>query len=79
MKNLNIDMWYEDSPEDADRIDISFYANEGCYRGNIYKNGKCSGNLMTRGKRKSRNALRNRREKNRLPWKKLKNIARKEI
>lgn len=40
MRNLNIDMWYGDSPEDADKIDVSFCPNEGIYRGNIYKNGK---------------------------------------
>lgn len=42
MRNLNIDMWYGDSPEDADKIDIGFYPGDG-YRGNIYKNGKCIG------------------------------------
>ena len=42
MRNLNIDMWYGDSPKDADRIDIDFYPGDG-YRGNIYKNGKFIG------------------------------------
>lgn len=42
MINLNIDMWYGDSPKDADKIDISFYPGDG-YRGNIYKNGKFIG------------------------------------
>ena len=27
MRNLNIDMWYGDSPEDADKIDVSFCPN----------------------------------------------------
>lgn len=40
---INIDMWYGDKSEDADRIDVTFYPN-GCeYRGNIYKDGKCIG------------------------------------
>ena len=43
MRKLNIDMWYRDSPEDADRISITFYPNDGEYRGNIYKEGKCIG------------------------------------
>lgn len=29
MRNLNIDMWYGDSPKDADKIDISFYPGDG--------------------------------------------------
>ena len=40
---INIDMWYRDNHKEADKIDISFYPNDGEYRGNIYKNGKMSG------------------------------------
>ena len=40
---INIDMWYGDDHNKADKIDISFYPNEGEYRGNIYKNGKIIG------------------------------------
>ena len=36
---LNIDMWYGDEKESADKIDITFYPNDGEYRGNIYKGG----------------------------------------
>ena len=40
---INIDMWYRDKKEDADRIDI-FFSDIGCvYRGNIYKGGKIIG------------------------------------
>lgn len=40
---INIDMWYGDDHKEADKIDISFYPNDGQYRGNIYKNGKAIG------------------------------------
>ena len=40
---IKIDMWYNDSPQDADNINILFYDNDGEYRGNIYKNGKTIG------------------------------------
>jgi len=30
---VNIDMWYGDSYKDADEIDITFYPNDGEYRG----------------------------------------------
>ena len=40
---MNIDMWYGDKPEDADRIDV-FWNDIGCYHsGNIYKNGTMIG------------------------------------
>ena len=48
MRNLNIDMWYGDRPEDADKIDVSFCPNEGIYRGNIYKNRKFIGDYWCR-------------------------------
>lgn len=38
-----LDMWYGDSPRDADRVTILFYPNSGEYRGNIYKNGRIIG------------------------------------
>lgn len=40
---INIDMWYEDNYKEADKIDISFYPNDGEYRGNIYINEKIVG------------------------------------
>lgn len=40
---INFDMWYNDGPKEADKIDITFYPNDGEYRGNIYKNGKVIG------------------------------------
>ena len=39
MKKLHVDMWYGDEKESADKIDITFYPNDGEYRGNIYKGG----------------------------------------
>lgn len=43
---INIDMWYGDDHKQADKIDITFYPNEGKYRGNIYKDGKCIGDYV---------------------------------
>ena len=40
MRKLNIDMWYRDSPEDADRISITFYPNDGEYRGKYLQRGE---------------------------------------
>lgn len=40
---INIDMWYGDKATEADKIDITFYPNDGEYRGNIYKNSKAIG------------------------------------
>lgn len=42
-RNFSADMWYGHSIEDADKIDIAFYLNDGEYRGNIYKSGKMIG------------------------------------
>lgn len=36
-------MWYGDDHEKADKIDVTFYPNDGVYRGNIYKDGKTVG------------------------------------
>lgn len=43
---INIDMWYGNSHKEADKIDISFYPNDGKYRGNIYINGKIVGDYV---------------------------------
>ena len=40
---IKIDMWYNDNVSDADKISITFYPNDGDYRGNIYKHGKIIG------------------------------------
>lgn len=40
---INIDMWDGDNHKEADKIDITFYPNDGEYRGNIYKDGKIVG------------------------------------
>ncbi len=37
---INIDMWYGNNYKEADKIDITFYPNDGEYRGNIHKDGK---------------------------------------
>lgn len=39
----SLDMWYGDSPRDADKVDIYFPDLNCIYRGNIYKNGKIIG------------------------------------
>ena len=36
----NIDMWYGDDHKKADKIDISFYPNDGEYRGTYIKTEK---------------------------------------
>ena len=41
---IRIDMWYENSYTEADKIDITFY--DGEYRGNIYKSGKIIGDYV---------------------------------
>lgn len=43
---IKIDMWYGDKPEEADKISILFYPNDGEYRGNIYKNNKIIGDYI---------------------------------
>ena len=43
---INIDMWYGDNYKKADKIDITFYPNDGEYRGNIYKTGKMIGDYI---------------------------------
>ena len=44
----SLDMWYEDSPLDADKIDIFFSDLDCIYRGNIYKNGKIIGDYSAK-------------------------------
>ena len=44
---IKIDLWYGDKLENADRIDIFYYANDGIYRGNIYKAGRAIGDYET--------------------------------
>lgn len=44
---INIDMWYGDDHKEADKIDFSFYPNDGEYRGNIYKDGKIIGDYTS--------------------------------
>ncbi|EOS48261.1 hypothetical protein C810_01347 [Lachnospiraceae bacterium A2] len=46
MAKIMIDMWYGDKKEDADKIDISFYPNDGEYRGNIWKDGRMIGDYV---------------------------------
>ena len=44
--NVYIDMWFRNTPEEADKITISFYPNDCKYRGNIYKDGKIIGGYV---------------------------------
>lgn len=37
---INVDVWHGDDHKKEDKIDITFYSNDGVYRGNIYKDGK---------------------------------------
>lgn len=43
---INIDMWYDDKIEAADRISI-FFNDCNRYWGNIYKNGKAIGDYTS--------------------------------
>ena len=36
---IRIDIWYGNKRREADKIDVTFYPNDGEYRGNIYKEG----------------------------------------
>ena len=40
---IRIDMWYGNKRKEADKIDVTFYPNDGEYRGNIYKEGRIIG------------------------------------
>lgn len=40
---ININMWYREDCKEADKIDITFYPNDGQYRGNIYIGEKIVG------------------------------------
>lgn len=39
----SLDMWYGDSPHNADKIDIYFSDLDCIYHGNIYQNGRIIG------------------------------------
>lgn len=43
---IKIDMWYGNSHTEADKIDVTFYPNDGEYRGNIYKGEKMIGDYI---------------------------------
>ena len=43
---IKIDMWYNDKPTDADKIDVFFYDLDCEYRGNIYKAGRIIGDYV---------------------------------
>lgn len=43
---INIDMWYEDKPEEVTGIDWSFSDLDCVYRGNLYKNEKMIGDYV---------------------------------
>lgn len=45
-RNIHIDMWFGNTPEEADKITISFYPIDAKYHGNIYKNGKIIGDYV---------------------------------
>ena len=40
---LNIDMWYNNAVEEADKITVTFSDIDVMYRGNIYKDNKIIG------------------------------------
>lgn len=44
---MKIDMWYRDHKSTVDRLDIVFYPNDCCYRGNLYRAGKMIGDYST--------------------------------
>lgn len=48
MKEKYLDMWYGDSPRDADKIDVFFSDLDCIYRGNIYKNGHIIGDYAAK-------------------------------
>lgn len=40
---INLNMWYNDDPNTIDSITYTFYANDGQYRGNLFKAGRIVG------------------------------------
>lgn len=42
---LRIDFWYQNALKDADSADVSFYPQDGEYRGNFYNNGRPIGDF----------------------------------
>lgn len=43
---MNIDFWYGNKAEEADKLDVFFNDLGGYYSGNIYKSGKMIGDYM---------------------------------
>lgn len=43
---VKIDMWHGGNHKEADKISVTFYPNDGQYRGNIYKGGECIGDYV---------------------------------
>lgn len=41
-----LDLWYNNTPHEIDKIDILFYPNRGEYRGNVYSSGKIIGDYV---------------------------------
>lgn len=42
---MNFDFWYGDKLEDVTGATVTFYSNDGIYKGNIYKDGKVIGDF----------------------------------
>ena len=45
---LRVDYWYSLRKKDADAVTVTFYPNEGIYRGNMYKEGKAFADFWSR-------------------------------
>lgn len=43
---IELDMWYDNKPTDADKIDVFFNDLDCEYRGNIYKAGRIIGDYV---------------------------------
>ena len=44
---INLDMWYNNTPNEIDRISYAFYPNDGMWRGNLYKAGRIIGDFTS--------------------------------
>ena len=44
---MYIDMWYKDKISDVDGLTVTFYPNEGVYRGNLFIKGRYVGDYST--------------------------------
>lgn len=42
---MRLDMWYGNEPDEVTGIRVSFYPNEGIYRGNMYIGNKIVGDF----------------------------------